>query len=260
MHSAGFADATRDAPRRPGRALSRAGRWPTWSRHLTEVHWFWATIVEERLAAPPDAVPPSRPGADDDRAGRRLRDRGRPAGRGAPRGRPVRLLLDLGRLEAGRRLRDPPPGAGGGGAPLGRGARRRRDAGASTPAVAADSVEEFLHFSVASDDDPDDPTSPPLDGHPGLPATDTGDAWTLTDGARPGTAQVARALGRRRAGGRGDRRGPAAVALRPRRARHRPPSPTTCSHRFRAHLLHRLTGPGQPATGTAPARRPRPRR
>ena len=56
--------------------------------------------------------------------------------------------------------------------------------------MAADSVDEFLHFSVASDDDPDEPTTPPLDGTLAFRATDTGDAWTLTDGARPGTARV----------------------------------------------------------------------
>ena len=37
------------------------------------------------------------------------------------------------------------------------------------PAPSADSVEEFLHFSVASDDDPDEPTTPPLAGVAGLP-------------------------------------------------------------------------------------------
>ena len=56
--------------------------------------------------------------------------------------------------------------------------------------MAADSVDEFLHFSVASEDDPDDPTTPPLDGALGLRASDTGDAWTLVDGAQAGTAKV----------------------------------------------------------------------
>ena len=33
--------------------------------HLTEVQWFWATIVDERLGAPPDeSPPPARPPAD----------------------------------------------------------------------------------------------------------------------------------------------------------------------------------------------------
>jgi hypothetical protein len=61
------------------------------------------------------------------------------------------------------------------------------------PAVAADSIDEFLHFSVASDDDPDDPVTPPLDGTLGFRTTDTGDAWTLTDG-KPGTARVSSGL------------------------------------------------------------------
>ncbi len=42
------------------------------------------------------------------------------------------------------------------------------------PAVAADSVDEFLAFSVASEDDPDDPPEPALDGAFTLRATDTG--------------------------------------------------------------------------------------
>jgi hypothetical protein len=48
---------------------------------------------------------------------------------------------------------------------------------------------------VAADDDPDDPVKPPLDGTLGFRATDTGDAWTLTDGRRPGTAAVSRSPG-----------------------------------------------------------------
>ena len=61
-------------------------------------------------------------------------------------------------------------------------------------AVSADSVDEFLHFSLASDDDPDDPVKPPLEGSMALRALDTGDAWTLSDGARPGTVRVSRGL------------------------------------------------------------------
>jgi uncharacterized protein (TIGR03083 family) len=52
-HSAGFAEAAR------GNLDARVEHCPDWSvadlvRHLTEVHWFWRTIVEERLESPPD--------------------------------------------------------------------------------------------------------------------------------------------------------------------------------------------------------------
>ena len=60
------------------------------------------------------------------------------------------------------------------------------------PPVAADSVDEFLHFSVASEDDPDDPPEGVLDGPLALRTTDTGDTWTLVDGSRRGTARVDR--------------------------------------------------------------------
>ena len=60
------------------------------------------------------------------------------------------------------------------------------------PAVAADSVDEFLTFSVATEADPADPPGESLDGTFVLRASDTRDAWTLTDGALPGTLQVTR--------------------------------------------------------------------
>ncbi len=43
---------------------------------------------------------------------------------------------------------------------------------------------------MASEDDPDDPPAGALDGPLVLRATDTGDAWSLSDGARPGTVHV----------------------------------------------------------------------
>ena len=51
-HSAGFAEATR------GNLDARVEHCPDWSvadlvEHLTEVHWFWGTIVGELLPEPP---------------------------------------------------------------------------------------------------------------------------------------------------------------------------------------------------------------
>src|SRR5688500_3588246 len=61
-HSAGFAQATRD------HLDARVEHCPEWSvadlvRHRTEVHWFWATIAEERAEAPVDESrrPPRAP-------------------------------------------------------------------------------------------------------------------------------------------------------------------------------------------------------
>ena len=65
-HSAGFAEATRGS-----NLDARVEHCPDWSVadlvwHLTEVHWFWGTIVEEKLDAPPDEArrPERRPDAE----------------------------------------------------------------------------------------------------------------------------------------------------------------------------------------------------
>ena len=227
-------------PRRPRRALPRlVGGRPGLAPHRGAL-----VLGHDRRASGwprRRRVPARRPAPTDDELVDAFMRRRRPAGRGAARGRPVRALLDLGRLAAGRRLRHPPPGAGGRGAPLGRGERRRRRTCCIDPAVAADSIDEFLHFSVASDDDPDDPASRRSTARCGLRATDTGDAWTLTDGARPARRRVAAGAADRRAGGRGHRRRPAAVALRARRARHlgRPRRP---ARPLPGDVLHRLSG------------------
>jgi hypothetical protein len=64
-HSAGFAEATRP------HLGAKVEHCPGWSVadlvwHLSEVHWFWSTIAEERLAAPPeDSRRPPRPTDED---------------------------------------------------------------------------------------------------------------------------------------------------------------------------------------------------
>src|SRR4051812_22921843 len=52
-HSAGFAAAT------AGNLSARVEHCPGWSVadlvwHLSDVHWFWATIADDRLAEPPE--------------------------------------------------------------------------------------------------------------------------------------------------------------------------------------------------------------
>jgi len=185
-HSAGFAEATRRDLTAP------VEHCPGWSvadlvRHLTEVHWFWATIVAEQLSAPPDEG--RRPPRTDDaglvdafKAGAvnlvevlREADQSAPCWTWAGWQQDVAFVTRHQVQEAAVHHWDAAHATGA--------------AWTVRPDVAADSVDEFLHFSVASDDDPDEPTTPPLDGAIGFRATDTGDAWTLRDG-KPGTARV----------------------------------------------------------------------
>lgn len=188
-HSAGFADACRGNP------TARVEHCPDWSvadlvRHLTEVHWFWATIAEERLDAPPDE---SRrpPRADDDdlvdafeagaaRLTRVLADADQSAScwTWAPQQQDVAFITRHQVQEAAVHHWDAVHAAGG--------------ALAIEPPVAADSVDEFLTFSVSTEADPGDPPAPPLDGTFVIRASDTHDAWTLRDGPLPGTLSVER--------------------------------------------------------------------
>jgi uncharacterized protein (TIGR03083 family) len=188
-HSAGFADATR------GNLDARVEHCPDWSvadlvRHLTEVHWFWGTIVSETLEAPPDESrrPARRP--DDElvdafvagaaRLVEVLRDADQSAScwTWAPWQQDVAFVTRHQVQEAAVHHWDAVNAAG--------------DALVLDPAVAADSVDEFLHFSAASEHDQDDPPAGPLDGPLVLRASDTGDAWSLTDSARPGALHVSR--------------------------------------------------------------------
>jgi len=186
-HSAGFAEATRgnlDAP---------VEHCPEWSVadlvwHLTEVHWFWGTIVTELLDAPPaEGRRPARPVdaelldtflAGAERLVRALRDADQTAHAWtwASWQQDVAFVTRHQVQEAAVHHWDAVNAAGG--------------SLEIAPDVAADSVDEFLHFSVASEDDPDDPPETALHGSLAFRAGDTGDAWTLTDGRRPGTARV----------------------------------------------------------------------
>lgn len=166
---------------------------PTWRvgdlvRHLVGVHWFWATIVDERLSAPPAET--RRPAPPDDHA--------------------VIDAFLAGAAHLVRVLRDAPATA-----PVWTWAPGHQDIGfvrrhqvqeaavhhwdaahaagrsITIPAAeASDAVDEFLTVSVSSDMDPATPPRPPLDGRFSLVARDTGAAWTLSDGDAPGTVRV----------------------------------------------------------------------
>jgi hypothetical protein len=58
--------------------------------------------------------------------------------------------------------------------------------------VAADSVDEFLTFSVSTEADPAEPPGQPLQTAFVLRADDTRDAWTIADGPLSGTVAVTR--------------------------------------------------------------------
>ncbi len=154
-------------------------------RHLTEVHWFWATIVEELLQEqPPEARRPA-PAADVDllqtfRAGAaRLvavlgaADPGAPCWTWAPAQQDVAFVIRHQVQEAAVHHWDAARAAG---IPI-----------SIDPQEAADAVDEFLTFSVSSEADPADPPRLALGGRLVLSCTDWDAAWTVQDGGAPGT-------------------------------------------------------------------------
>jgi uncharacterized protein (TIGR03083 family) len=188
-HSAGFAEAAL------GNLDARVEHCPEWSvgdlvRHLTEVHWFWGTIVEERLDAPPeDSRRPARPDdsdlVDEFVTGaaslvRVLREADQSARcwTWAPWRNDVAFVTRHQVQEAAVHHWDVAHAAG---RPL-----------VIAADVAVDSIDEFLHFSVPSEDDSDEPPAGALEGPLSVRASDTGDAWTLSDSERPGALHVER--------------------------------------------------------------------
>lgn len=188
-HSHGLADDAR------GNLSARVEHCPDWNVadlvwHVTEVHWFWRTIAGERLPEPADeSRRPVRP-ADDDlletflSGAEELVETLRTADQSAacwtwfPPQQDVAFITRHQVQEAAVHHWDAVHAAG--------------DELVIGTAVAADSVDEFLAFSVASEDDPDDPPEGTLDGAFTLVATDSGDRWALSDGSRPGTVHVER--------------------------------------------------------------------
>jgi uncharacterized protein (TIGR03083 family) len=186
-HSAGFAAAARDHLTRPVQHC------PGWSvadlvRHLTEVHWFWATIAEELPHSPPEQSRKPARAADADLvdvfetgAARlvqvlRSADQSAACWTWAPQAQTVAFITRHQVQEAAVHHWD---AADAGGAPWD-----------VDPTAAADCVDEFLHYSVSSDADHEDPPGEPLAGTFVVRATDTGDSWTIADGNLPGTILV----------------------------------------------------------------------
>ena len=193
-HSAGFASAAH------GRLDATVEHCPGWSvadlvAHVVVVHWFWATIVEERLAEPPatDRRPARVPDdrlvasfrAGADRLCRVLAD-AVPHDRvwtWAPAHRDVAFVIRHQVQEIAVHHWDVVRAAGG--------------ALLIGSDAAADAVDEFLDVSVPTTLNPTaaDPTgapSPALDGAFRFVSADTADSWLVEDGAAPGTVRVTR--------------------------------------------------------------------
>jgi uncharacterized protein (TIGR03083 family) len=185
-HSAGLANAARDC------LSADVEHCPGWSvadlvHHLTDVHWFWATIAEERLSEPPDESrrPPRVPAADlvlaFEAGATRLaevlrrtpyRDR---CWTWAPAQQDVGFVARHQVQEAAVHHWDAANAAG--------------SPWAMNPAVAADCIDEFLTFAVSSDDDVASSARPSLGGSFAVRAVDSGDRWTISDGKAAGTVR-----------------------------------------------------------------------
>ena len=188
-HSAGFAAAAEghldaDVPSCPGWTVADL------VDHLTEVHWFWATIVAERLAEPPPesrrpATAPRgqllaafRAGANRLAEVLRTADGTAPVWTWAPQ-QDIAFIRRHQVQEAAVHHWDAVQRGRAGGWP-------------SKAPVAADSIEEFLTFSVPTLAAYPEPPGPALAGQFALRATDTGSAWTVRDDQLPGTVRYDR--------------------------------------------------------------------
>ena len=189
LHSRGFADACEgnlDAP---------VTHCPGWCvadlvHHLTTTHWFWATIVEERLDAPPpevrrppraqrhDAIARFRTGAEHLVEVLRSAPWSDRVYTWASAQDDVAFVARHQVQEAAVHHWDACRAAG-------------REL-VIAPSVALDSIEEFLTFSVSSSNDPAEPARAPLRGSFVLRARDADVSWSVFDGTVRGTVAYER--------------------------------------------------------------------
>jgi uncharacterized protein (TIGR03083 family) len=183
--------ALRDAAARD--LAARVEHCPEWDvadlvAHITSVHWFWATLVEERLAEPPaEERRPERAPLPDllARAAQEAEHLVRALGEADPSAPCWTWAPD--QQDVGFVLRHQVQEA----------AVHHWDAAHATGAdwqmdrhAAADAVDEFLTFSVASRHWPKEGAS--MGGPLALATSDTQDLWLVTDGEVPGTLAVSR--------------------------------------------------------------------
>jgi uncharacterized protein (TIGR03083 family) len=188
-YSSVLADSARD------HLAARVEHCPGWDvadlvRHVADVHWFWGTIAEDNLPEPPDES--LRPGPVPDgelvdafeRGAARLVEILGAADQSAscwtwfPAQQDVAFITRHQVQEA---------------------AVHAWDAANATgrtllidPAVASDSVDEFLTTSLADVEDAERDRLTALSGTFALHAADTGDTWTVTDGSVPGSLRMRR--------------------------------------------------------------------
>jgi uncharacterized protein (TIGR03083 family) len=184
-----FAEAARD------NLDARVQHCPDWSVadlvwHLTEVHWWWGTIAQEQPSEPPDeSRKPDRPSEPElvptfEAGARRLVEILGAADQTAacwtwfPGQQDVAFITRHQVQEAAVHAWDAENAAG-----------RHLSI---DPAVAADSVDEFLTTSLADEEDAQRAGLTPFDDELCLRAADTGDAWTVTDGRVPGSLTMRR--------------------------------------------------------------------
>jgi uncharacterized protein (TIGR03083 family) len=153
-------------------------------QHLIETHWFWATIVQQRLTTPPEEGRPVNVARDDliDRfleGSRHLVDVLRAAKQSDPVWTWAPLQKDVAFVTRHQAQEI---------------AVHHWDIGHTTgdqlvidADIASDAIAEFLTVSVSSWSDPADPPRAPLDGRLGLWCTDLDEGWTVHDGHTRGT-------------------------------------------------------------------------
>jgi uncharacterized protein (TIGR03083 family) len=206
-HSAGLAELAE------GRLDAEVEYCPGWTvrdlvHHVTEVHGFWATVVEDRLTERPTQLEhPER--ADDAHAVGALRAAAR------------RLVRVLSETDPATRVWTWAPHEQDAGFVVRHQVQEivvhhwdaAHAVGRSVdvaPAVGADCVDEMLQHSVvnaANAGNPDDdPLPPALDGTFAVRCTDSDAAWVVADGPEPGLSAVTRVTG-----ADVEERGPAAV-------------------------------------------------
>ena len=160
-------------------------------QHLIETHWFWATIVQQRLVTPPEEGRPANVARDDliDRfleGSRHLVDvlraakQSDPVWTWAPLQKDVAFVTRHQVQETAIHHWDIAHAAGD---------RLLIDAN-----IASDAIAEFLTVSVSSWSDPADPPRAPLDGRLGLWCTDLEEGWTVHDGRTRGTITFERGV------------------------------------------------------------------
>lgn len=161
--------------------------------HITDVQWSWGTVVADRLSSPVPRAdarrPPTRLGEEqalDQLAGITGRlvaalDGGAvhqaiPVWTWAPQAQTIGFVTRHQVQEAAVHDFDASAAAGVG--------------WSIDPEVAADSIEEFLTYSISTPADPAPPETPRLAVPITLTVRDTSDRWSITDGEQPGTLEV----------------------------------------------------------------------